>query len=410
MSEDHRESQELHEYRLRARAWLAENVPSAGVRTNPEEEFESDPQRLTLFRLLQQKLHQAGYAGFTFSKEYGGQGLTLEHERVFLEEAAGYDIPGRNFGVSINILGATLARFGSPEQKLEHIPKILSGEELWIQLLSEPSGGSDLAGLLTGATRDGDSFLVNGQKTWSSGAALSDFALCPVRTRWDVPKHKGISMLIVDLGSPGIEVRRIKQIDGRADFCEEFFADVVVRATNLVGEENEGWRVARGLLEIEHSWAGRSRSRVADGGRSVAPLVSLAATRGLGDDAGVRRGVVDLHVASVTQRLLSERVSRSVANGKLPTGYGSLVKLGNDVITKRRAELALALAGADAVTWPADQANGDQWSEAFLHSRSATIRGGTVEIQRNNVSDRVLGLPREPASDVDLPFDQVQHN
>ncbi len=217
-------------------------------------------------------------------------------------------------------------------------------------------------------------------------------------------------MLIVDLGSPGIEVRRIKQIDGRADFCEEFFADVVVRATKLVGEENEGWRVARGLLEIEHSWAGRSRSRVADGGRSVAPLVSLAATRGLGDDAGVRRGVVDLHVASVTQRLLSERVSRSVANGKLPTGYGSLVKLGNDVITKRRAELALALAGADAVTWPADQANGDQWSEAFLHSRSATIRGGTVEIQRNNVSDRVLGLPREPASDVDLPFDQVQHN
>ena len=259
MSEDQRESQELHEYRLKARAWLAENVPSAGVRTNPEEEFESDAQRLTLFRLLQQKLHQAGYAGFTFSKEYGGQGLTLEHERVFLEEATGYDIPGRNFGVSINILGATLARFGSPEQKLEHIPKILSGEELWIQLLSEPSGGSDLAGLLTGATRDGDSFLVNGQKTWSSGAALSDFALCPVRTRWDVPKHKGISMLIVDLRSPGIEVRRIKQIDGRADFCEEFLADVVVPATNLVGEENEGWRVTRGLLEIEHSWAGRSR-------------------------------------------------------------------------------------------------------------------------------------------------------
>src|SRR5581483_8157798 len=193
----------------------------------------------------------------TFPVEYGGQGLTLEHERVFNEEAAGYAMPPTNFGVSINILGATLVEFGTHEQKAAHVPKILSGEELWLQFLSEPSGGSDLAGLLTSAVRDGESFVVNGQKTWSTSAHLSDFALCPVRTRWDVPKHKGISVLIIDLKSPGLEIRRIKQIDGGAEFCEEFFTDVSVPVANLVGEENEGWRVARGLLEIEHAWVGR---------------------------------------------------------------------------------------------------------------------------------------------------------
>ena len=181
--------------------------------------------------------------------------------------------------MSINILGATLAAFGTHEQKLDHIPKILSGEERWLQFLSEPSGGSDLAGLLTRATRDGDSFVVNGQKTWSTGAHLSDFALCPVRTRWDVPKHKGISVLIVDLKSPGIDIRRIKQINGGAEFCEEFFTDVVVPASNLVGEENEGWRVARGLLEIEHAWVGRGGARTG-AGQGVGPLVSLAKRKG----------------------------------------------------------------------------------------------------------------------------------
>lgn len=216
-------------------------------------------------------------------------------------------------------------------------------------------------------------------------------------------------MLIVDLKSPGVEIRRIKQIDGRTKFCEVFLTDVVVPAAHLVGEENDGWRAARGLLEIEHSWSGRSRSRVADGNRSVAPLVSMA-TRGVGVNAGVRRSIVTLHVASVTQRLLSERISRAVASGTIPNGYGGLVKLGNDIITQRRGELALALSGCDGVTWAADHPLGRQWSDVYLQSRSATIRGGTVEIQRNNVSERVLGLPREPAPDIGAPFNEIQHN
>jgi alkylation response protein AidB-like acyl-CoA dehydrogenase len=403
---DSLDSPELHEYRLQARAWLTANIPR---RTGPDVDLDARFERFAELKARQQKVHEAGYAGFTFPKEYGGQALTLEHERIFREEAAGFDMPGTNFGVSINILGATLAAFGTHEQKLEHVPKILSGTELWLQFLSEPSGGSDLAGLLTSAARDGDSFIVNGQKTWSTGAHVSDFALCPVRTRWDVPKHDGISVLIVDLKSPGIEIRRIKQIDGGAEFCEEFFTDVMVPASNLVGAENEGWRVARGLLEIEHAWVGRGGAR-ATADHGVAPLVSLAVSRGLAQDPGVRRQVVKLHAECVVQDLVSARLADGMASGKLGSGYGSLLKLGTDNIIQRRAELALELAGTDGVTWSADQSGGDEWSRGFLNSRQESIAGGTDEIQRNNVSERVLGLPREPAFDRDVPFNQVPHN
>ena len=405
MAEERIESADLREYRLRARAWLAENIAVAVDRNSNRHREE----RLSDFKVVQRNLFEAGYAGFTFPIEYGGQGLTLDHERVFNEEALGYDMPTNNFGVSINILGASLLAFATHQQKLAHIPSILSGKELWLQFLSEPSGGSDLAGLLTRADRDGDSFIVNGQKTWSTAAHLSDFALCPVRTSWDVPKHKGISVLIVDLKTPGIEIRRIKQIDGGSEFCEEFFTDVVVPATNLVGEENEGWRVARGLLEIEHAWVGRGGGRKAIT-QGAAALVSLARNRGLSEDQGVRRKIASVHVESTVQGLVSTRVSSAVARGKLAPGYGSLLKLGNDIVTQRSTELALELAGAEGVTWKDGDTDARELAEEFLTSRSVSIAGGTDEIQRNNASERVLGLPREPAMDREMPFNQVPHN
>jgi alkylation response protein AidB-like acyl-CoA dehydrogenase len=415
MNEDKIESPELREYRVKARAWLADHIPPLGRGDDGQvvavgEEDDPAPERQAEARQLQAKLYEAGYAGFTFPVDYGGQGLTLDHEGVFLEEAAGYDLPIAEFGVSINILGATLAAFGTHEQKLAHIPNILSGKERWLQFLSEPSGGSDLAGLLTSATRDGDSFVVNGQKTWSTGAHLSNFALCPVRTRWDVPKHKGISVLIIDLKTPGIEIRRIKQINGGSEFCEEFFTDALVPASNLVGGENEGWRVARGLLEIEHAWVGRGGAGGSRSRQGVHSLVSLAKRRAIDGDQGVRRQVVGIHVAAQVQRLVAARVANGVAAGKLPAGYGSLMKLGNDILAQRRAELSLSLSGGDGVAWGPDDSGSAEWSNGFLSSRSASIAGGTDEIQRNNVSERVLGLPREPMFDRDVPFNQVPHN
>lgn len=415
MATEQIETPQLREYRLKARAWLADNITPLG-QGHPErtvaagsDEEDPTPARQADARRRQAQLYEAGYAGFTFPVEYGGQGLTLDHERVFLEEAAGYHVPTA-FGVSINILGATLAAFGTHEQKLEHIPKILSGEEIWLQFLSEPSGGSDLGGLLTSATRDGESFIVNGQKIWSTGAHLSDFALCPVRTRWDVPKHKGISVLIVDLRSPGIEIRRIKQINGGSEFCEEFFTDAIVPAANLVGAENEGWRVARGLLEIEHAWVGRGGGGANRSAQGVAPLVELAKRKGRDSDQGVRRQVVGLHVAAEAQRLVAKRVSNGVAAGKLVSGYGSLLKLGSDILSQRRAELGLSLAAGEGVAWGPEDPASAEWSQAFLRSRSDSIAGGTDEIQRNNVGERVLGLPREPMFDRDVPFNQVPHN
>jgi alkylation response protein AidB-like acyl-CoA dehydrogenase len=408
MSDEPIESKELHEYRVAAREWLVSNMPRLEDRPVGPDDADPDEQRVAHARIAQAKLHEAGYAGFTFPVEYGGQGLTLDHERVFLEEAAGYDVPTRTFGVSINILGATLERFGNHDQKASHLRNILSGREIWLQFLSEPSGGSDLAGLLTSATRDGDTFVVNGQKTWSTGAHLSDFAMCPVRTRWDLPKHKGISVLIVDLRSPGIEIRRIRQINGGAEFCEEFFTDVAVPAGNLVGEENEGWRVARGLLEIEHAWVGRGGAR-ASGATPLQSFVALAKARGLDRDAGVRRQVAGIYVAAEVQRHVAVRVAKGVAAGKLAPGYGSLMKLGNDILSQRRAELGLSLSATSGVAWSPGP-EGARWSHGFLSSRSASIAGGTDEIQRNNVSERVLGLPREPVFDKDMPFNQVPHN
>jgi alkylation response protein AidB-like acyl-CoA dehydrogenase len=408
VSKGETEDQEFRKYRLKARSWLADNVrrrSEIDVKAFVDERSE----RLQEFKALQQKLFDAGYAGITFPVEYGGQGLTLEHERVFNEEASGYDMPPTNFGVSVHIIGATLIEFGTHEQNLRHIPNILAGKELWLQLLSEPSGGSDLAGLLTSAIREGDSFVVNGQKTWSSNPHLSDYALCPVRTRWDLPKHQGISVLIVDLKTPGIEIRRIKQIDAGAEFGEEFFTDVVVPASNLLGDENDGWRVTRGLLEIEHAWVGRGGVSASFDEEANA-LTTLVKRKGLHHDPGVRRQVVAMHVVSTVQKLVSARISDAMASGSLSHAYGGLLKLGDDIVIQRRAELALALAGSAGVAWSGEDEDAGHWSRQVLNTRRVSIAGGTDEIQRNNVSERALGLPREPTSDRDVPFNQVPHN
>lgn len=408
---DELESAELHTYRERARAWLAANIPPRarlddGSYEEPDLMAESDPAYIAVARERQAAVFDAGFAGIPFPVEYGGQGLSYDHERVFLEEQAAYDTRSQVFMVSINILGATVVEFGTEEQKKRHVPKILRGEEIWLQFLSEPSGGSDLAGMLTRATRDGDTYVINGQKTWSTGAQRSDFAICPTRTRWDVPKHKGISVFILDLRSPGVDLRPIKQINGGAEFCEEFLTDVVVPASNMLGDENEGWRVARGLLNIEHAWQGRN-SGVAEAA-GVDDLIALATERGLIGDVGVQRKIVDLHVASHVQSLAAQRITNGMTSGALHHGYGPIVKVGGALNRQRRAELGKSLAGSVAAGWrPGDE---DRWSRDLLSSRSATLAGGSNEVLRNNVSEQVLGLPREASPDRELPFNQVPHN
>ena len=201
------------------------------------------------------------------------------------EEATAYGMPTHVFAKSLNILGKTLLEFGSSEQKRRHLPRMLRGEEIWLQLLSEPTGGSDLAGPVSNASRDGDTYILNGQMTWSTGAGFADFAMCPARTRFDVPKHSGISMFIIHPRLPGIEIRPIKQINGESDFCEDFLIDVMVPADCMIGEENDGWTVVRGLLEIEHEWVGGTGG-VYTPSSDVDDLVALLKRRGLEADDG----------------------------------------------------------------------------------------------------------------------------
>ena len=202
-------------------------------------------------RALQSRIFDAGFAGVAVPAIYGGCGLTLEHQKVWAEEVKGYQVPAPLF-VSIGILGMTLLDHGSDDLKSEHLPKILRGDEVWIQLLSEPSGGSDMGAVMTRATRDGDSWVLNGGKIWTTHADKADYGMCLARTDWDQTKYRGLSMFAVPFSAPGVTVEPIVGQEGGAHFCQEFFDDVALPAGNLVGDENHGWRVAHTLLEHEH--------------------------------------------------------------------------------------------------------------------------------------------------------------
>ncbi len=195
-------------------------------------------------RELQRRLFEAGFAGLCFPTEYGGQGLTRAHQQVFTEESVPYQMPVLFNVPTLSILAPTLLDFGTEEQKKRHLPAIIGGDEIWVQMLSEPSGGSDLAGLVTRASRDGDSFVVNGSKIWTSGAFRADYAMCLARTDWRAPKHRGLTMFIVKIHQPRIEVHRIKRVNGNRDFCQEFFNDLLVPVEDVLGEVNKGWTVS----------------------------------------------------------------------------------------------------------------------------------------------------------------------
>ncbi len=209
-------------------------------------------------RPKQRALFDAGYAGITWPVEYGGQGLTPAHERAFLEEAAGHELPdfGYAAAMTFRICGPVMLAHASEEFKQRHLPRMLKGEELWVQFFSEPAAGSDLAGIRTRATRDGDTWILNGAKVWSSFAHLADWGLCLTRTNWSVPKHRGLTWFGVPTDADGVTLRTIRLINGGADFCEEFFDDVAIPDVDRVGDVDEGWTVARTMLVYERGGSG----------------------------------------------------------------------------------------------------------------------------------------------------------
>jgi alkylation response protein AidB-like acyl-CoA dehydrogenase len=404
--------EDLDTYRRRVRDWLAENMPKLqpGVDWNP---LRDDDDRASRARELQHRLYDGGFAGICYPVEYGGQGLPIEYQRVFDSESEGYELPLLFSVPTLSICGPTVLDFGTEEQKRRYIPAFIRGDELWVQFMSEPTGGSDMAGALTRATRDGDVFMLNGSKIWSTYAYRSDMALCLARTNWDVPKHRGLTMFIVPIHHPGITVNQIKMVDGTEEFCEEFFDDAVILAENVLGEVDDGWTVATRLLFHERAAVGgaspyTSGRMPGGGGAARDELVELAKASGRGQDPLVRRLVGQAEAMSIVHRQLVDRVRTGLETGHFPGPAGSLVRLYAGTAAVERASIALEIAGDDALVW-GDDAEGKH-GIGYIRRQASCLGGGSTEMARNIISERLLGMPREYAADRDLAFREVRRN
>ena len=395
------------------RAWLEANLPPRpGLVLRAAREI--SPEQVAADRVLQRAVYDAGYLGIAVPVEYGGQGLTIAHQRIWNAESAPYAIPmpgGIASAVTLNVVLPTLLQHASEQQKRTWIPRMLGGEEIWVQLLSEPGAGSDLAGVLTKATRDGDTWILNGTKVWSSGALHADAGICLARTDWDVPKHRGLTWFKVPLHDPAVTVRPIREINGSSEFCEEFLDDVVVTDDLVIGGVNEGWPIANTMLAFERGAGAPSDERSAPGSRdrrALAPdLVALAEARGLVDDGAVRQLIARAHIDDCMQLLLVRRVKKAMTTGKVNPSIISLVKLSAGINDPVRAGIAMEIAGRAGVAWPADDEAASSPAINFLNGRIISIAGGSNQIQRNIISERLLGLPREPSADADKPFRDV---
>jgi alkylation response protein AidB-like acyl-CoA dehydrogenase len=401
-------------FRARARQWLTDTMPRLpDGATNHL--LSRDDESGEHARALQRLLFDGGFAGICFPVAYGGQGLSLAHQQAFTQESAPYQMPTVFNVPTFSILAPTLLDFATEEQKVRHIPAMLRGDELWVQFLSEPSGGSDLAGLVTRATRDGDVFILNGSKIWSSGAFRSDYSLCLARTDWQVPKHRGLTMFILKIHQPGVEIQQIKMVNGTAEFCQEFFDDVPVPIADVIGEVNDGWTVASRLLYHERNAVGGGSPFVsglpnagASPGGQRTDLLDLARATGQADDLRVRQLVAEARINDRVQGQLVERVATGIRTGDFPGPAGALPRLFAATNGERHFDIGLEIAGSRAGAWL--EGDPDSWGVDYLIRQGFSLGGGSNEMQRNIISERVLGMPREYAADRDKPFDEVRHN
>ena len=404
-------SDDLEAYRAGARAWCEANLPP---REGPSlRAHDVTPEQLAADRALQRRAYEAGYVGITVAVEYGGQGLTGKHQRIWNEESSRFAVPMPGAiasAVTQGIVLPTLLAHADEEQKRAWIPKLLRAEEIWVQLLSEPGAGSDLAGLLTRATKDGDVWILNGTKVWSSGAMSADFGICLARTDWDAPKHRGLTWFKVPLHDPAVTVRPVREINGSSEFCEEFLDDVVVGEDMVIGEVDGGWPIANFMLGVERGAGGGGSAHGSDGGgsRRLAPdLVALAVARGTATDRATRQLIAKAHINDYVQAQLGKRAVEAMVAGTADASIASLIKLGMGVVQPLRAAAAMEIGGRAAIAWDADGSPGHAASVNFLNGRIMSIAGGSNQIQRNIVSERLLGLPREPTADADKPFRDV---
>ncbi len=405
--------EDLDSFQARAKEWVTANLEPLNGADPYLGHATDDADHVVRTKAIQRKIWDAGFAGLCYPVEYGGRGLPVDYQDAFIEVSYGYELPRLFNTPTFTIILPTILDFGTEEQKKRFIPAALAGEELWVQFLSEPTGGSDLAGALTRAERHGEVFVLNGSKIWSTFAWKSDYALCVARTDWDVPKHRGLSVLMVKVHQPGITITRIKHIDGTDEFCQEFFDDVHIPAGDVLGEVNDGWNVAsRLLLHEREAMSGSSpyamAPRTAAHENDQVGAAALAQVSG-DDDPRVRQLVGEARVLTRVHTALVGRIGTSIRTGRLPAAAGSIPRLSNGTLRVRLATIAIDIAGDRAVAWH----DGDQIGElgvAYLGRQGSCIGGGTLEITRNIISERVLGMPREHAEDLDRPFRDVRTN
>jgi alkylation response protein AidB-like acyl-CoA dehydrogenase len=393
---DFRDTPEEAAFRKEIRDWLDQNLPTDWDRSQltliPPED------RVDLLRDWQRRLHDGGWAGISWPKEYGGRGATLVEQAIFNQEMARAKAPPPINVIGLGMAGPTIIAHGTEEHKQRHLERILSAEEIWCQGFSEPGAGSDLGSLRSSAALDGDDYVINGQKVWTSLAHVADWCIFLARTDPTAPKHKGITYFLVDMHTPGIDVRPLTQITGSADFNEMFFTDVHVPRSNVLGEVNDGWRVAMTTLLHERGTLGFALSvgaRVA-----LDELLQLAREvkrngRPAIEDPVIRQRIAALHVEVEAMRLNNYRALTGFMRTGIPGPEGSISKLIWSESMQRVGDLAIEILGPAGMLerW-SENPKVATWQYIHLRARGHTIEAGTSEILRNIIAERVLGLPK----------------
>ena len=370
------------QFRDEVRTWLSENKPSWG-----DDEDSASLDWLQRRRDWQGKMHEAGYIGLNWPKEYGGRGATLMEQLILNQEMIEARAPDPINVLGLGMGGPVLIAHGTPEQKERYLDKILSAEEIWCQAFSEPNAGSDLSALQTRAEDAGDHYVVNGQKVWTTLAHVAKWCMLLTRERKEANPRDGLTYLLVDMESPGVEVRPLVQMTGDAEFNEVYFTDVKVPKTQVIGQAGQGWTIAITTLLHERGTLGMALANRA--GVTSRELVELVHKSGRGGERLVRQRVAQHYIDSRTLQLNGYRAVTNLMKTAIPGPEGSMMKLFWSELNQRMQETAIDLMG------PAGQVeNGGRWQYGFLRSRANTIEAGTSEVLRNILAERVLGLPR----------------
>ena len=377
-------------FRDELRAWLGEHPP-------PDVDVAATSEDAATLRTWQRTLHDDGWVGIHWPVEYGGRGASYAQVAIYNEEFARAGAPPLLGRAGVSLVGPTLMTHGTEAQRQRWMRRILSGDDVWCQLFSEPDAGSDLASLATRAEQRGGSYVVSGQKVWSSYARFADWGIALVRTDPTAPLHKGISMLAIPMDAPGVDIRPLRQITGESEFNEVFLDEVEVPLENVIGPEHEGWKVANTTLANERGatfvWKEQVLHEVA-----IDLLAKDCERRGRLGDPVVRQRLAQAWIEVELFRLHNQRTLTRLANGEEIGAESSVVKLFWAGMSQRLVDTAVAVLGPDALLLPGDDhaVGGGRWAHALLAVRANSIMGGTSEIQRNIIGERLLGLPREP--------------